>query len=145
MWLALWIFKIFGRNHVNGHYLHIWGQLITWAESIGSCCWHSQWAQSMGVAMMPNKDTIYDTCRLYYSIQSTATDASFSSNLTDSLCLWIAQVPRSQDLLIFCGQQQPSAKEPITLPLIHAQGIITGAEQWKLIYICGNLIIIRYY
>ena len=68
------------------------------AESIGSCCWHSQWAQSMGVAMMPN---IYDTCRLCHSIQSTATDASFSSNLTDSLCLWITQAPRSQDLSIF--------------------------------------------
>ena len=56
------------------------------------------------------------------------TEARFSSNLTDSLCLPVAQVPRPRDMVIFLltttTTTTTTTTQPITLPLTHARGVI---------------------
>ena len=58
-------------------------------------------------------------------LDSKHSEASFSSNSTDLLCLWVANVPRCQDLVIFLLTKTTTTTEPITLPLVHARGVIT--------------------
>ena len=56
---------------------------------------------------------------------SKQTEACFSPNATDSLCLLIAQVPRPQDMAIFVltTTTTTTTTRPITLPLAHARGV----------------------
>jgi hypothetical protein len=55
------------------------------------------------------------------SLDLKHTGASFSPNLIDSLCLRVAQVPRSRDVAIFV---LTTTQRPITLPLEHVRGVI---------------------
>ena len=61
------------------------------------------------------------------SLNSEYPEASFSPNSTYWLCLQLAQVPRSQDLVIFVSTMKITIMmiQPITLPLnAHARGVI---------------------
>ena len=58
------------------------------------------------------------------SLDSKHAEARFSPNLTDSLYLLVAQVPRPQDVAIFVLTTTTMTR-PITLPLAHACGVIT--------------------
>ena len=60
--------------------------------------------------------TICDAYMQCHSILTILKPVFFSMNSTDSLCLQLAQVPRSPDLAIFVSTMTTTT-EPITLPL----------------------------
>ena len=56
-------------------------------------------------------------------------EASYLPNLTNSLCLRVARMPRSQDLAILVPRQMTLTDDdrqnkPIALPLAHARRVI---------------------
>ena len=55
---------------------------------------------SIGMATMANKKALFVTSWIM-SLDLKHTEASFSPNVTDSLCLRVTQVPRSRDKAIF--------------------------------------------
>ena len=58
-------------------------------------------------------------------LDSEQTEASFSPNLTYSLRLQLAQVPRPSDLAIFVSTTATTTTtRPITLPLAYARGVM---------------------
>ena len=69
------------------------------------------------------KYTICDACRPCHSILSILKPV-FSPNSTYSLCLQLAQVPRSPDLAIFVSTTTTMTTQPITLPLAHTCRVI---------------------
>ena len=56
------------------------------------------------------------------------TKASFSLNLIDSLCLRVAQTPTIRDMAIFVLTITTTMTQLITLPLVHACGVIINAD-----------------
>ena len=57
--------------------------------------------------------------------ESKHTEASFSPISTDSLCLRVAQIPRSRDVAIFVPTTDDRWQtKPIALPLAHARGVM---------------------
>ena len=70
---------------------------------------------SIGVAMMANKKALFVT--LVDRVPDLkCIEASFSPNLTDSLCLRVAQVPMSRDKAIFVLITMTTTTRPIILP-----------------------------
>jgi hypothetical protein len=63
--------------------------------SIGACVWHRRGYDGR------QKGTVCDTYRLCPSIVLKHTKASFSPYSIDSLCLQVAQVPKSWNMVIF--------------------------------------------
>ena len=64
-------------------------------------------------------------------LNSKHTEASFSTNLTDSLYLQLVQVPRSADSAIFVSMTMitmTTTIEPITLTLAHAHRVIKAGH-----------------
>ena len=61
-------------------------------------------------------------------LDSKHAEAHFSPNATDSLYLLVAQMPRPRDMVIFVltTTTTTTTTRPITLPLAHARGVITG-------------------
>ena len=59
------------------------------------------------------------------SLNLKHTKASFSPSLTDLLCLWVAQVPRSRDMetFVLTTTMMTTTRPMITLPLAHARGL----------------------
>ena len=70
-------------------------------------------------------NTICDDCRPCHSMLKTF---FFSLNSTGSLCLQLAQVPKSPNLVIFVStlMTEPIALPLDVLPCTHAQGIISS-------------------
>ena len=68
--------------------------------------------------------TIYD---IGHVTQFEAYWNSISPTLTDLLCLRVALMPRSQNLVIFCGQRQQ--QNWLLHPLVHARGATYLIEQ----------------
>ena len=76
---------------------------------------------------MANKKTLFcDAHGSCPSIQSKLKPIFTMPNLIDSLCLRVAQVPRSRDMAIFVLTTTTTALtiRPIILPLAHARGVI---------------------
>ena len=63
-----------------------------------------QWVESIGVA---NKNTVFVMLN----------EASFSTISTDMLCLRVAQMPRSPDLVIFVLTDRQTNRQMVALPL----------------------------
>ena len=74
-----------------------------------------EWALSIGVVTKANKKASI------MSLDSKHTEACFLPNATDSLCLWVAYMPRHQEMAIFV-LTTTTTTQPITLPLAHARG-----------------------
>ena len=58
-------------------------------------------------------------------LDSKHPEASFSPTSTDSLYFQVAEVPKSQDLVIFLWTTTTTTTRPITLSLAHARGVIS--------------------
>ena len=77
------------------------------------------------------------------SLDSKHTEARFSPNVTDSLCLLVAQLPRPRDMVIFVLTTTTTTTRPITLPLAHARGVIIpshGSLSKEDVIVCNNLV-----
>ena len=82
-----------------------------------------QWARSIGVA---NKSTLFVTL-MGHAKEIKTYWSQFSLILTDSLCLHVAQMPRSRDVVIFVPKTDRWRRQtkPIVLPLAHVRGVIS--------------------
>jgi hypothetical protein len=75
------------------------------------------------VAMMANKKALF--ALWIVSLDLKPTEASFLPNLTDSLCLRVAQVPRSRDMAIFgLVTTMTTVTRPIPFSLAHAHSVV---------------------
>ena len=63
------------------------------------------------------------------------TEASFSPISTNLLCLRVAQIPISPDLVIFVVTTDDRQTKPIALPLVHAHGVKINHDHIKLLLI----------
>ena len=79
----------------------------------------AEMALSIGVATVANKKVLFWRSWTV-SINLKDTEASFLPNLIDSLCLQVAQMPRSPDLALLCLRQMTDTTDYFT-PAVHAR------------------------
>ncbi len=80
-------------------------------------CMHYALSRHLSIVMATIANKRHYLSRLWsVFLDLKHTEASFSPNLIDSLCL---QVPRSREVAIFVI----TTTQPITLPLAHARGV----------------------
>jgi hypothetical protein len=89
-----------------------------------ACAVVSTGTSDIGVATMGNKKALFATLWIV-SLNLKHTEASFSPISIDSLCLWVAQVPRSQNMAIFVQTDRQISR--LLYPLLHmrARGVIS--------------------
>ena len=107
----------------------------------------------VGAATMANKRHICDSCIQAVPLDSKCTDASFSPNLIDSLCLRVTQasayILRSSDFSVNDNNDDRTNY----LPLVHARGVtivifckLYNRHHWHRVtfYICLRYIMWNY-
>ena len=99
------------------NFIHTLLMTFTYTYIQGWCIINSR--HDRGVWLQCPTKIHYLWCFQAMPLYSNHSEASFSPNWTDLLCLQVAKVPRCWDLAIFLLTMTTTMTEPITLSLAH--------------------------